>query len=367
MKRRMFRPSTTRMIQIGILFLLVITAAQVLWWYIDQTRYTNEIRQRMLSHYSSEIRVADEMLLSGESVDRLARLFPHLAIEQGAFVLSEEALQALEGERARRLNMFRWEGGFFFVVLLACMAVLWKALYEDSLLRKRQQTFVASVSHEFKSPLASLQLTAETLSMRELPPERSSELVNRMLSDIRRMEDMVSKILDATRIEQGRLPLNPERVPLTRAMTAMLVEYKERAHEQQVELKASDSEELDIYADGRGVRTVIRNLIDNAVKSTAIAGGGTVTVSIARQGAYVELCVSDDGHGFLQQESTMLFKKFYRPGDELCRKGPGTGLGLFIVERFMHLEKGRVKAHSDGPGKGAVFTVSWPAIRGESS
>jgi signal transduction histidine kinase len=245
--------------------------------------------------------------------------------------------------------------------------VLWKALYEESLLRKRQQNFVATVSHEFKSPLASLQLTAETFEMRELSPERSHELIDRMLGDIRRMEEMVTKILDATRIEQGRLPLNPERIALSRAVASVLAEYKDRAREKQVELQTLPSDEYEIRADAGGVRTVIRNLVDNAIKSTAIEGGGKVMVDITNDGGFIQLRVTDNGHGFRKHDAVKLFTKFFRPGDALCRKGAGTGLGLYIVERFMHLEKGRVQAHSEGLGKGAVFTVSWPAIRGGSS
>ena len=114
-------------------------------------------------------------------------------------------------------------------------------------------------------------------------------------------------------------------------------------------------------ADPLAARTVVRNLVDNAVKATAAAGGGTVIVQAGKTDGGVRLEVRDNGLGFQPQEAGRLFEKFYRPGDELRRKSPGSGLGLFIVKGFMQLERGRVDARSDGPGKGAVFSVSWPA------
>ena len=80
----------------------------------------------------------------------------------------------------------------------------------------------------------------------------------------------------------------------------------------------------------------------------------------ARNG-FVELAVADDGVGFEPALADKLFEKFYRPGDELRRTSKGTGLGLYVVRRFVELERGWVSALSPGPGRGATFTVAWPA------
>ncbi len=82
-------------------------------------------------------------------------------------------------------------------------------------------------------------------------------------------------------------------------------------------------------------------------------------VTAAVDDGQVRLTVADDGGGFPPEEARLLFEKFYRPGDEMRRKGTGQGLGLYIVRRFMELEKGRIRAHSDGPGTGATFEVWW--------
>ncbi len=96
-------------------------------------------------------------------------------------------------------------------------------------------------------------------------------------------------------------------------------------------------------------------------------GDGKISVSASRAGDFVHLRVEDNGVGFRPEESKRLFEKFYRPGDEMRREGSGQGLGLYIVRSFIELERGRLKASSDGPGKGAVFEVWWPTAGNEAS
>lgn len=350
--------ATTRALQIGLLFLLVVSFAQVLWWSLDQWLYTTEIRERLTELYEGDLRAAEGMLAEGAAMEEY---FPHLQVENGAVRIRPEALEALESERFHRLRRYRWEGGFFLAVLVVSMAVLWRTLRHDALLRQRQQNFIAAVSHEFKSPLASLQLSAETMAFRKLSPERTRVLVRRILDDVQRMEDMASKILNTSRLEQGQMELNPESLSLSLTISRVLSALDRRVEGSGVRVEVDVAETLTMRADPVAARTVVQNLVENAVKATSAAGGGRVELRAEEKNGFIELSVRDTGIGFLPQESRKLFEKFYRPGDELRRTSPGTGLGLFIVHRLMEREKGRVRAHSDGPGKGAVFTVAWPA------
>ena len=96
-------------------------------------------------------------------------------------------------------------------------------------------------------------------------------------------------------------------------------------------------------------------------------GGGTVHLSAARDGAHWRIEVADDGLGFESAEAARLFDKFYRPGDEMRRRTAGTGLGLYIVKKFVEEHGGRVRAASDGPGRGATFRVWWPATEEQAA
>jgi len=358
----MTRPARhTRGLQLGFLALLVFSTAQVVWWVYDQTHLARREQRNLERLYETEAQLAGRLLAEGRRWEEISRLLPDLALEGGRVVPSSAALAAIADEHTRRLRRYGAEGGFFLLVLVACMAVIWRTLSEESELRRRQENFVAAVTHEFKSPLASLQLAAETIELRRPEPARLAELVGRMRSDIGRLENMVSKILDSASLDAGRLRLTKEPIGLAAVAASVAAEIAERAREARVALDLDIPAGLEIAADPVATRTVLRNLLENALRATSTAaGGGTIRVSAAPEGGHVLLRVADSGVGFEPAEATRLFEKFYRVGDELTRTGKGTGLGLYIVDRFMRLEQGWVAAESPGPGRGATFTVAWP-------
>jgi len=362
--RRHFDP--TRALQWGFVVLLSIAAAQVVWWILDEVWHTQKLHDAIVAEYDLEVQVARTLLERGTPATDVSDMFPQVVFSSGPerVAVNPMALAQLEDDRIRRLRRIGWEGAFFLLVLVAAMAVLAQALHQDAQLRRRQQNFLAAVTHEFKSPLASIKLSAETLSLRDPPPDKRRVLVDRLLADVDRLEAMIGNILDTARLEEGRVQLKPERVSVGSAVQALADEVGPRAAAAGVTLDASAEPALEVQADPLALRTVLRNLVDNAIKATAAAGGGTVTVRAEEAGAFVRLVVRDTGVGFAARESNRLFEKFYRPGDELRRKTRGSGLGLYIVRRFVELEHGRVSAHSDGPGRGAEFTVLWPVPRG---
>jgi len=188
-----------------------------------------------------------------------------------------------------------------------------------------------------------------------------------MAADVDRMMDMITKILDASRLDQRRIALKPEPVALLPAIGRALDELEHRPYRSSARVEVEVGEDLEVLADRIGVGTVLRNLLDNALRSVAAGGGGEVRIRAQPSDRFVQLTVADGGGGFDPEEASRLFDKFYRPGDELRRKGGGQGLGLYIVHKLLELERGRVRAHSDGIGKGATFEVWWPAAkRGEA-
>ncbi len=363
------RIDPTRALQWGFVVLLAIAAAQIVWWMMDEVRHTRSLHAALISEYEREVAAAGSLLDRGMPADEVSDLFPEVVFSSGPerVVVNPRAIARLEEDRARRLRRIGWEGAFFLLVLVAAMAVLAQALHQDAQLRRRQQNFLAAVTHEFKSPLASIKLSAETLALRDPPPDRRRALVERLLADVERLEAMIGNLLDTARLEEGRVHLKPERVPVAAAVHALSEEVGPRAASAGVSLQTAVGPGLEVLADPLALRTVLRNLVDNAIKATTAAGGGEVTVRAEDAGPFVRLVVADSGVGFEAKESHQLFQKFYRPGDELRRQTRGSGLGLYIVRRFVELEHGRVSAHSDGPGRGAVFTVLWPAPRGEQA
>lgn len=356
-------PERSRLLRIAFLAILVFSAAQVVWWMLDQRRLIVEEKERTERLLEAQRGAARALAGLGAEEGTVAALLPALDDASGR----PRELVELDRLHVRRLRQYLWEGGFFLAVLAASMAVIARTLREESRLRRRQQNFIASVTHELKSPLASLQLAAETIALRRPEGERLERLAGRMRGDVRRLETMVAKILDTASLEAGRLHLRKEPLELARVVGELVDEFSERARERGIELAAEVPEELRVAADPAATRTILRNLIDNALRATIAAGGGSVSLVAVPAEEGVELAVTDTGVGFDPGETERLFEKFYRPGDELRRTGRGTGLGLFVVRRFVELERGRVSAHSAGPGTGARFTVWWPRPSGEEA
>lgn len=351
----------TRVLQIAMIALLAICFAQVLWWFVDQRDYTRGMTQSALAHYAVDVRAADKMLATGTPPSEVEDRFPHIEIVDGRAVLEAETARALAEEEASRVRRYAWEGGFFLVVLLLGMWVLWWTIRQESELRRRQQNFVAAVSHELKSPLASLRLTGETMALRTMDPERRETLVARLLSDVQRLDDMIHKLLDASRLERGRIELHPEPVSLGQVVLEALRDLRERSAEHRVAIESVVPDDVEVLADPVAAATVVRNLLENAIQATAAGGGGRITLRARSAGEWTHLEVHDTGIGFDPKEAGRIFDKFYRPGDEMRRsvRTAGTGLGLYIVERLM---SGRVRAQSEGPGLGATFDVWWPQV-----
>jgi signal transduction histidine kinase len=307
----------TQLMQIGFLALLSISAATIGWWMFDHVRYARSVEERMPND-------------------------PAVAEDSEA-----------------RVNRILWEGGFFLVVLIGGMAVLTRTLRHDAELRRRQQNFLAAVSHEFKSPLASIQLAAETLVLRSRDDD-GKRLGRRILEDGERLLRMIDNLLDTTRLEEGRQRLTPQLTNLAAAAATAVAAIADRAQASGVTVTRAVPEELAVHVDPVVVETGLRNLLDNALKSCAAAKSGSIRVEGGRAGGDIVLAVSDDGLGFPPEDAAMIFEKFHRLGDELRRTTPGTGLGLYIVKRLVELSGGTVQAESPGPKRGATVSMRWP-------
>lgn len=310
------RRDPTKAMQIGFLALLSISAAQMGWWVYDYVKYARSVEQR----FTADATVA--------------------------------------ADSAARINRIRWEGGFFLVVLIGGMTVLTRTLRHDAELRRRQQNFLAAVSHEFKSPLASIRLAAETLVLRSRDDD-GRRLGQRILEDGERLTRMVDNLLDTTRLEEGRQQLKPQLTNVHTAAVAAVAAIGERARAHGIAIALDVPEDLTLTVDPVVIETGLRNLLDNAVKSCVAAKRGTIRVSATRGANDTALAVQDDGLGFAPEDAEMVFEKFHRLGDELRRATPGTGLGLYIVKRLVELAGGTVEARSDGPGTGATVTLRW--------
>lgn len=357
----------TRVFQLTALVLVIVSVVQVGWWLFDQYDYTTEKVQVARELHAREVAAAQALLDSGVSSDRVRELLPEVSVEGGKASFPASVSQALDNERERRINQYAWESAFFLLALAVCIAVIWRALRAEARVLQEQDSFLALVSHQFKTPLASLQLSLETMAMRTLSADQSRTLIDRMLSDLARMEIMVSQILDSVRLEGGRVDLKREPLDVSAAVARVLSQFEDRARNDRIKIAADMPRGLQVLADPLAVDVVVRNLLENAIAAVAPVGGGTITLAARQLNGEVALTIRDSGVGFRQVDSPRLFKKFSRLHPGGGSRHYGTGLGLFIVRRLMQLTGGRVSAHSDGVGQGASFVLTWPMAPVESA
>jgi len=355
------KASKTRALQIGFIGLLVTCFAQVAFWVVDQVRYSATVRDQLTASYEREANMVQHLLDAGMQPAALSAHWQHIMVSDGRAFVSPAELERLDSMRTHRLRQYGSEGTFFLLVLLGGIGIISAALRQRQDLLRRQENFVSAVSHEFKSPLASLRLSAETLALRHPDPETTERLSGRMVGDVQRLESMVTNILDAARMDERNRQFQPGSVELARSTAHVLSRVTCQAGLRGVNVDSSVPEAALVRADRTALDAVLENLLRNAVKSVAANGGGSVHLTAVREGAAWRIDVTDDGLGFEPGEEKRLFEKFYRPGDEIRRRTPGTGLGLYIVQQFVQQHDGRVSATSPGAGCGATFRVWWPA------
>jgi signal transduction histidine kinase len=350
----------SRVFQVTALALVIVAAVQAGYWLVDQRSYAIEKVRDSRALYTQQIIAAQALLDSGTSPEQVRTMLPGVAVNEQRASLSPEVDQFLMSEERRRINQYAWEGGFFLLALAVCNGVIFRALRAEARVRQEQDNFLALVSHQFKTPLASLQLSLETMAMRPLSADQSRTLIDRMLSDLARMEAMVTQILESNRLERGRIDLKVEPIELGGAVARVVAHLDERATKEKITISAEIARGMYVLADPLALDVVVRNLLENAIAAVTPVGGGTISLTARRVSDEVELSVRDTGVGFRPADGARLFEKFTRLHPGGGSSYFGTGLGLYIVRRLMQLAGGRVSAHSEGVGQGAQFVLAWP-------
>ncbi|MGA7539939.1 MAG: HAMP domain-containing sensor histidine kinase [Steroidobacteraceae bacterium] len=350
-----------RVFQLTALALVLVSAVQVGWWLFDQHRLAVDKLQEMRQVYAQQVVAAQALLDAGAPAARVRARTPGVPGTGGHAELSPDLDRQLLDEERRRIAQYAWEGSFFILALAACIAVIARALRAEARVIEEQESFLALVSHQFKTPLASLQLSLETMAMRSLSPEQSRILIERMLSDVARMEGMVTQILESMRLERGRVQLRYEPVELAGAVARVIGASEARAAKDRITISANIERGLEVMTDPLALDVILRNLLENALAAVAPVGGGTIAFIGRRTAGEIELAVRDSGVGFRPADAARLFQKFTRLHPGGGGSHFGTGLGLYIVRRLMQLAGGRVGAQSAGAGQGATFVLAWPA------
>ena len=220
-----------------------------------------------------------------------------------------------------------------------------------------RREFVTNVSHELRSPIASLLALVETLENGALDDRDTAvDFIGRIHDEANRMGTIVEELLELSRLESGQAPLRLAPLTLSVMVTDIIGEFRLRAERSGIDLDASFPESLPkALADETTFRRALVNLVDNALKFTQ--AGGRVHMSITAEEETLTVEVADTGEGIPQEHLPHIFERFYKV--ERSRRDKGTGLGLAIVKHTVEAHGGRVGVKSE-EGEGSVFSVSVP-------
>ncbi len=247
--------------------------------------------------------------------------------------------------------------GIVFISLMSFGAYkLHKAINKEKRISDQQKNFLLSVTHELKSPLASIKLYLQTILKRDLEAEQRQSFISKSLLDIERLDDLVENMLLATRIENKSYSFPKEEINLTDLVEKIVARLQIHVCSKEALITDIDPNVF-ITGDKFALSSVISNLIENAVKYSPNCV--PIHVSLQRlSNGKVSFKVADMGIGIPDEEKPKIFDKFYRVGSEDTRKTKGTGLGLFIVKQVLDHHQALIKVKNNAP-KGTVFEVSF--------
>lgn len=238
--------------------------------------------------------------------------------------------------------------------------VVWtiRDISDRARLERAKSEFVATASHELRSPLTSIKGFAELLLRSEGLGERQREFAETVVLSTNRLVDLVNDLLDVTRIEAGHMELlrRPTEIGEVVEEVVHLMRPRIEAKRQTIKLEMP-ANTPPAMADPARIRQIVNNLVTNAHLYTP--EGGNITVRVGVDGGMVALMISDDGPGLNRRQLAHLFDRFYRGEADDGIKQPGTGLGLSIVKSLVDMHHGSIEVDSE-LGGGATFTVKVP-------
>jgi len=255
-------------------------------------------------------------------------------------------------------------GVILFALIIAGIIVYTVFLVMEIRRNEEHDSFINAVTHELKTPIASIQLYLETLQSRPVSEEQRRQFYENMLDDAHRLHQTVNQVLRAgVAREQPRGAARTAVVDMAAIATECVdvAMARHHLHAGAIQLESHEGRRMTVRGDAEELRTVITNLLDNAVKYSG--NEVRVTVAVASPAPdTVWVRVQDRGVGIPKKQLKRIFNRFYRVQTRTLKQVKGTGLGLYIVRSIARAHGGRVFAQSEGEGRGATFTLELPRL-----
>lgn len=312
-------------------FVVAVCLAQIGWWIYFQIRETDHVERAAM------------LIRSGKPAE-------------AARVLGADESGSLTEQAHRRRVMFVSEGATLGLLALLGIVFFYARMVRERRMLVEQERFLTGATHELKTPLSALRLGLESMLAKTVPPEKNELYLHAMVEQVERLETDVTNLLTAAGIQGGDRRLTLDGVDVGIAVTEAAAEFRSRFDAAGIGLDAESVVPVRMSLDRAALRTILRNLLDNALKYCG--QGHHVAISLRDIGGEIELKVTDDGPGMTAEGCKRAFERFYR-GAGTEHVG-GAGLGLHLVEQLAAAHGGRAAVASPGPGLGTEFVVLLP-------
>jgi two-component system, OmpR family, phosphate regulon sensor histidine kinase PhoR len=250
---------------------------------------------------------------------------------------------------------------FGFVLFGVIVYLVWSI--QQINLNRRQSNFIDAVTHELKSPIASLKLFLQTLGKRNIDEAQRHEFYRSMLDDVDRLDQLITQLLDVARLQQDS---NEPETESWVSIDGILAECSHKLlaqHEIGSECLTLNVPECDVWARRVDVEILIRNLMDNALKYAGNPPLVSIDVEVDAELEKATIQFTDNGLGIPRHLRRKIFTRFYRVGNELERTKPGTGLGLFLVRSIVRRLHGSIRVVDMPKNAGTRFELVLPQSR----
>ncbi len=302
-------------------FMVIFLIANVIWWFILMERVIDE-----------KIEISQEL---GASPDVIERIY--------------------EQESSRR-RMVILEGIVFFLFLLAGLWMIYRTLVKQRELRQQQENFMMAITHELKTPLASINLYVDSLLTPEIAEEEKQNILPKIKHDLYRLKRQVENVLEVARHHGLTERSSYESFDLSRLLDQRFDALKKFYANANYSLKKDIEESVRIFGDRRSIGKAIDLILENSLVHNE-GRDIEITVELSLSNNIISLNIGDNGCGVDKTELSSIFDQFYRAGPELTRPSYGTGLGLYIAKEIINSHDGTISVISDGLSKGIMFTV----------
>lgn len=355
-----------------VIFIIVslYVLAAFTWWTLAHIRAHSEIAALKKQQIFEKVKEAKLLIennnLEGQTqIDSLIqRSYPHLYLEyyhsnhEYGITPKKDAIAEHDLYTKRKTWQYVGEGLVMMILLFWGMFVIYSTFSKNIRLNKQQNNFLLSITHELKTPIASVKLYIETLLKRDLDREKTTTILKNSLLDMKRLQILVENLLLSAQIESKKFDLSLLENNLSDLLKQIIDKYATpRGIEGRLIKKIQ--EEIYVDCDKMAIEMLLTNLLDNAIKYSPT--NSSIQIELSHSDNKTILLVKDEGEGISAADKKAVFRKFYRSGDENTRKSKGTGLGLFIIKNIVQLHKAQVEILDNSP-KGTIFKIIFNKI-----